>query len=103
MKNARDYLEYLKENPEERELTRTLAPADLQAHVRELGFEFTPEELQDEMELGVELAADALDAAGGASGDAGDGTCDGHCGQTCEDDWLQCRDYQDDRSCKLFG
>ena len=84
MKNAHDYLEYLGEHPEERELTRTMAPADLQEHVRGLGFEFTPEELQDEMELGVELSEDALDAAGGASGDKGDGSCEGHCGKTCE-------------------
>ena len=84
MKNAHDYLEYLKEHPEERELTRTMASAELQAHVKELGFEFTPEELQDEMELGVELSEDALDAAGGASGDKGDGSCEGHCGATCE-------------------
>ena len=76
MKNAHEYLEYLKEHPEERELTRTMAPAELQAHVKELGFEFTFEELQDEMELGVELSEDALDAAGGV--------CDGHCGMTCE-------------------
>ena len=84
MKNAHDYLEYFKENLEERELTRTLAPADLQAHVRELGFEFTPKELQDEMELGVELSEDALDAAGGS--------CEGHCGQTCEYN-KTCEDY----------
>ena len=89
MKNAHDYLEYLNENAEERELTRTLAPADLQAHVRELGFEFTFEELRDEMELGVELAEDTLDAAGGASGDTGDGSCSGHCGKTCEKDWVE--------------
>ena len=76
MKNAHEYLEYLKEHPEERELTRTMAPADLQAHVKELGFEFTFEELRDEMELGVELSEDALNASGGS--------CEGHCGQTCE-------------------
>ena len=80
MKNAHDYLEYLKEHPEERELTRTMATADLQAHVRELGFQFTLKELQDEMELGVELSEDALNAAGGV--------CDGHCGHTCEREYI---------------
>ena len=90
MKNAHDYLEYLEEHPEERELTRTMAPADLQAHIRELGFEFTPEELQDEMELGVELSEDELDAAGGASGD---GPCSGHCGKACETELEDCQKY----------
>ena len=86
MKNAHDYLEYLNENPEERELTRTMAPADLQAHIKELGFEFTPEELQEEMELGVELSEDALDAAGGSD----ELLCDGHCGTTCEYEEVKC-------------
>jgi len=77
MKNARDYLAYLQEHPEERELSRTLAPAEMEQHVKELGFEFTPEELRDEMELGVELAEDDLDTMSG-------GACTGHCGSSCE-------------------
>jgi len=79
MKNAHDYLAYMQEHPEERELSRTLSPAQMVQHIRELGFEFTPAELQEEMELGVELVEEDLDAVSG-------GSCSGHCGMTCETD-----------------
>jgi len=85
MKNARDYLAYMQEHPEEREFSRTLPPAEMEQHVKELGFEFTPAELQEEMELGVELAEEDLEAMSG-------GDCSGHCGSSCEtyDSYCDC-------------
>lgn len=76
-KTAKEYLQFLKENSEERALTRELAPEDYEKHVRELGYDFTHEELQTEMETFRELSEDELEATSG-------GACQGHCGQTCE-------------------
>ena len=77
MKDVRDYMEYLKNNPEERELVRSFSPEERAQHVGELGFEFTEQEFLNEMELAVELSQDDLDAVAG-------GKC---CGKTCEEDW----------------
>jgi len=65
MKNARDYLAYMQEHPEERELISTLLPAEKEQHIKELGFEFTLAELQEEIECGVELSEEILDAMNG--------------------------------------
>ena len=78
-KTAKEYLQFLKENPEERALTRELAPEDYEKHVREMGYDFTPEELQAEMETQRELSEDELETTAG-----GGSICEGHCGFTCE-------------------
>ena len=84
-KTAKEYLQFLKENSEERALTRELAPEDYEKHVRELGFDFTSEELHAEMETLRELGEDELEETSG-------GICKGHCGFTCENqkcNWME--------------
>ena len=55
--------------------------------MRELGFDFTHEELQAEMETLRELSEDELDET------AGGVMCEGHCGATCENNQSKCRSF----------